>query len=206
MAILIWKANHRICRCYYIYSRIKNRTKIMSCKKILRLITVIIFLFAFTPLYGQNDPQAPSKFDMKKDGDGDGVKNKRDKCVSTPPGVFVDGTGCPVDTDKDDVADYLDKCPSIPGSVGMNGCQDKDKDGVSDYDDLCTDVPGLARFKGCPDSDGDGIEDSKDKCPNAMGLDIFHGCADTDGDGVEDANDKCADTKKGIKVDADGCA
>src|SRR5688572_4548458 len=178
----------------------------MIYRKILRLITVIMFLSAFTPLYGQNDPQSPSKFDMKKDGDGDGVKNKRDKCASTPPGVFVDGTGCPVDTDKDEVADYLDKCPSIPGSAVMNGCQDKDKDGVSDDDDVCIDVPGLARFKGCPDSDGVGIEDSKDKCPNAMGLDIFHGCADTDGDGVEDANDKCADTKKGIKVDAAGCA
>lgn len=178
----------------------------MNFKKIIRLLAVIFLVTAFSPLYAQKETPSPSKYDMKKDGDGDGVKNKRDKCPSTPPGVFVDGTGCPLDTDKDGVADYLDKCPSIPGSANMNGCQDKDKDGVSDIDDLCPDVPGLARFKGCPDSDGDGIEDSKDKCPNAKGLDMFQGCPDTDGDGVEDANDKCPDTKKGIKVDASGCA
>jgi len=178
----------------------------MKIRKIINLLAVMFLVTAFSPLYAQDKTPPPSKFDMKKDGDGDGVKNKRDKCPSTPPGVFVDGTGCPLDTDKDGVSDYLDKCPSIPGSTDMNGCQDKDKDGVSDIDDSCADVPGLARFKGCPDSDGDGVEDSKDKCPNSKGLDMFQGCPDTDGDGVEDANDKCADTQKGIKVDATGCS
>ena len=177
----------------------------MKNKKIVQLLTVLFFVTVFLPLYSQNETPPPSKFEMKKDADGDGVKNKRDKCPSTSPGVFVDGTGCPVDTDKDGVADYLDKCPSIPGSENMNGCQDKDKDGVSDINDLCPDVPGNTRFKGCPDSDGDGVEDSKDKCPNAKGLDMFQGCPDTDGDGIEDAVDKCPDTKKGIKVDANGC-
>lgn len=176
----------------------------MNYKKNVRLLTLILFIAAFSPLYAQEP--APSKFEMKKDGDNDGVKNKRDKCPSTPPGVLVDGTGCPLDTDKDGVFDYLDKCPTVPGLVNMNGCQDKDNDGVSDIDDLCADVPGLARFKGCPDSDDDGIEDSKDKCPNAKGLDMFQGCPDTDGDGITDANDKCPSTVKGIKVDATGCA
>jgi OOP family OmpA-OmpF porin len=175
----------------------------MNCKKIMRILPVMLFVFAFTTVHTQTTP--PSKFEMKKDGDGDGVKNKIDKCPSTPPGVLVDGTGCPLDTDKDGVADYLDKCPTIPGTADMNGCQDKDKDGVSDIDDVCPDVPGSARFKGCPDSDGDGIEDSKDKCPNAKGTDMFQGCPDTDGDGVADANDKCPDTKRGIKVDVKGC-
>jgi OOP family OmpA-OmpF porin len=177
----------------------------MSYKKIVGILPVLYFATVFfSAVYAQTD--APSKFEMKKDGDGDGVKNKRDICPSTPPGVSVDGTGCPVDTDKDGVSDYLDKCPAVPGSVEMNGCQDKDKDGVSDIDDLCADVPGAARFKGCPDSDGDGIEDSKDKCPNARGSDMFGGCPDTDGDGITDASDKCPDTQKGIKVDAGGCA
>jgi OmpA-OmpF porin, OOP family len=175
----------------------------MSYKKISRLIIIMFFVTAFTPLLAQVD--APSKFEMKKDTDGDGVKNKRDKCPGTPEGVKVDGTGCPLDTDKDGVPDYLDKCPTIPGTAAMNGCQDKDNDGVSDIDDLCPDVPGLARFKGCPDSDGDGIEDSKDKCPNQPGLDRFQGCPDTDGDGITDADDKCPGTAKGIKVDGKGC-
>jgi OOP family OmpA-OmpF porin len=141
----------------------------------------------------------------KRDVDGDGIKNKFDKCPSTPPGVKVDGTGCPIDTDKDGVADYLDQCPAVPGSAAMNGCQDKDKDSVADNEDLCPDVPGMARFKGCPDSDKDGIEDSKDKCPNAYGSDRFQGCPDSDGDGVQDANDKCPDTQSGVKVDETGC-
>jgi len=176
----------------------------MNSKKIIQLLTVLLFAASFSSA-AQSTTAPPSKYEIKKDADGDGVKNKQDKCPATPPGVTVDGTGCPVDTDKDGVPDYLDKCPTVPGSSYMNGCQDKDQDGVSDIDDMCPDVPGLARFKGCPDSDGDGIEDSKDKCPNVKGLDMFKGCPDSDGDGIEDALDKCADTKKGVKVDSRGC-
>jgi outer membrane protein OmpA-like peptidoglycan-associated protein len=168
----------------------------MKLQKLSALITSLLLLSGLTFSYGQS----------KNDLDGDGVKNKRDKCAATPAGVKVDENGCPFDTDKDGVADYLDKCPDVPGSVEMNGCQDKDKDGVADNDDQCIDVPGDTRFKGCPDSDGDGIEDSKDKCPNAKGTDMFNGCPDTDGDGIEDSKDKCPDSEKGVKVDSNGCA
>jgi OmpA-OmpF porin, OOP family len=140
-----------------------------------------------------------------KDTDGDGVKDKKDKCPGTPQGVQVDETGCPLDNDKDGVADYIDKCPAEVGIVHMEGCPDKDNDGVADKDDACPNVPGIGRFKGCPDSDGDGIEDAMDHCPNAMGLDIFKGCPDADGDGVQDEFDKCANTRKGVKVDTRGC-
>lgn len=177
----------------------------MRNKYILRLLSVLIFAMTVSGLNAQNTVDKPSKYTIKKDNDGDGVKNKKDKCPSTPAGVMVDGTGCPLDTDKDGVPDYLDNCPGLPGTKAMNGCQDKDNDGVNDKDDKCPDVPGLSRFKGCPDSDGDGIEDSKDKCPNAKGLDMFNGCPDTDGDGVADANDKCPGTVSGIKVDINGC-
>lgn len=178
----------------------------MKFQKLLGLIAFIFLVHTAIPIKAQVQTTSNTKYSIKNDVDGDGVKNKRDKCPSTPPGVVVDGNGCPLDRDKDGVADYLDKCPSIPGSANLNGCQDKDKDAVSDFDDACPDVPGLSRFKGCPDSDGDGIEDSKDKCPNARGLDMFHGCPDTDGDGVEDATDKCPNTNKGVKVDAYGCS
>jgi len=177
----------------------------MNIKKVIKFLPVLFFVASSLTLAAQNGTTAPSKYEIKKDEDGDGVKNKQDKCPATPPGVKVDGRGCPLDTDKDGVPDYLDKCADIPGSTEMNGCPDKDKDGVSDYDDVCPDVPGLARFKGCPDSDGDGIEDSKDRCPNVKGLDMFRGCPDSDGDGVEDATDKCPDTRRGVKVDAKGC-
>ena len=83
-----------------------TKTDIMNFIKIARLFTVIALVAACLPVYSQT--KTPSKFDMKKDGDGDGVKDKNDKCASTPPGVAVDGTGCPVDTDKDGVADYLE--------------------------------------------------------------------------------------------------
>ncbi|TDX01884.1 OmpA family protein [Dinghuibacter silviterrae] len=35
---------------------------------------------------------------MKSDADGDGVSDYFDKCPNTPPGVKVDGSGCPLDT------------------------------------------------------------------------------------------------------------
>ncbi len=162
------------------------------------LFATILLLVAFT----FNSSAAAIS---KNDADGDGVKDKKDKCANTPKGVAVSSDGCPLDMDKDGVPDYIDKCPRYIGSAEMFGCPDKDKDGVADNVDICADVPGLARFMGCPDSDGDGIEDSKDKCPNAKGSDMFKGCPDTDGDGVEDALDKCPGSEKGIKVDVTGC-
>lgn len=177
----------------------------MNIKKIIPLFAILLFANSLSAIYAQPKVASPSKYVMKKDSDGDGVKNKRDKCPTTPPGVVVDGKGCPIDTDKDGVPDYLDHCPTLPGTAGMNGCQDKDNDGVNDFDDLCPEVPGLARFEGCPDSDGDGVEDSKDKCPNTAGSDLFQGCPDSDGDGIEDSRDRCPNTKKGIKVDFKGC-
>ncbi len=182
--------------------------KRISIFRISKLVFLIILFTSLSPLYAQNDAVTvrTSKYSVREDVDGDGVKNRKDKCPETPKNVEVDAKGCPLDTDKDGVLDYLDKCPDVPGSADMNGCQDKDKDGVADNDDLCIDVPGLARFKGCPDSDDDGIEDSKDKCPNTKGPDMFQGCPDTDGDGVEDTKDKCADTQKGVKVDENGCS
>ncbi len=165
-------------------------------------------LFAITLCFCfYSHPAAAKNYSMySNDSDGDGVRDKKDKCPNTPKGVGVTPEGCPLDGDKDGVADYLDKCPKEVGGKNMNGCPDKDKDGVADIDDGCPDVPGTERFKGCPDTDGDGIEDSKDKCPNAKGSDQFKGCPDTDGDGVDDSNDKCTDTEKGIKVDSKGCA
>src|SRR5688572_12386171 len=85
------------------------------------------------------------------DTDGDGVKDKKDKCPDTPKGVNVDAAGCPLDGDKDGVADYVDKCPKAQGTSAMSGCPDTDKDGISDKEDSCPDVPGIARFTGCPD-------------------------------------------------------
>jgi OOP family OmpA-OmpF porin len=146
-------------------------------------------------------------FNLRKprDGDNDGVADRRDKCPDTPGTANVDSKGCPVDGDLDGVADYLDKCPMLAGKTSLSGCPDKDGDGVADGDDACPAVPGNMRFAGCPDTDGDGIEDSKDKCPNLAGLDIFEGCADSDSDGVEDSKDEGPDTEKGTKVDDAGC-
>lgn len=206
-----WRFKQMFNKLLYISHNNLN-SKFMNPEKITKhLFTKFIFsiflVISLSPLYGQKNPTvSTSKYSVREDADGDGVKNRKDKCPETPKGVSVDAKGCPLDTDKDGIVDYLDKCPSVPGSVGMNGCQDKDKDGVADNDDVCPDVPGVARFKGCPDSDGDGIEDSKDKCPNSKGLDMFQGCPDTDGDGVEDTKDKCPDTQKGIKVDENGCS
>jgi hypothetical protein len=54
----------------------------------------------------------------KLDSDGDGVKDKDDKCPGTPKDVKVNGKGCPEDTDGDGVVDYLDKDNTTqPGAV-----------------------------------------------------------------------------------------
>mgnify|MGYP000424526540 CR=1 FL=1 len=54
-------------------------------------------------------------FSVGADSDGDGVKDKDDKC----PNIAGPANGCP-DTDGDGVADIEDKCPNIAGKE--NGC------------------------------------------------------------------------------------
>jgi OOP family OmpA-OmpF porin len=91
---------------------------------------------------------------LDPDTDGDGVADSRDRCTGTPPGVSVDGYGCPLDSDGDGVADYLDQCPGTPAGtpVDARGCPlDSDGDGVLDVDDQCPGTPAGARVdvRGC---------------------------------------------------------
>ena len=148
------------------------------------------------------------------DTDGDGVKDKKDKCPDTPHGATVDETGCPKDSDGDGVYDGLDRCPDTPKGVKVDptGCpMDSDGDGVPDGPDACPDTPRGATVdeRGCPkDSDGDGVPDGIDKCPNTpRGTKVdASGCPmDSDGDGVTDDKDRCPDTPRGTQVDANGC-
>jgi len=130
-------------------------------------------------------------FATGKDTDGDGVKDKNDKCPNTPENVKVDDNGCAIDTDKDGIADYLDTCPKQAGIAKFNGCPDSDNDGIKDSEDACPNLAGVASANGCPDTDGDGIKDSEDACPKVAGIDKYQGCPDTDGDGIIDSKDKC---------------
>ncbi len=160
----------------------------------------------------------------KKDTDGDGVPDRKDKCPGTPVEAYgkINKFGCPLDTDGDGVPDYKDKCSNTPreafGKIDATGCPlDTDGDGIPDYLDRCPDTPMEAFGKidtvGCPlDTDGDGVPDYLDKCPNtpkeAFGKIDAAGCPlDTDGDGVSDYLDKCPNTPKEAfgKVDAAGC-
>lgn len=82
------------------------------------------------------------------DKDGDGNKNKTDKCIDVAEDAdqFEDEDGCPdPDNDGDGVEDEADKCPSDP----------EDLDKFQDED-------------GCPDTDddGDGVVDADDRCPS----------------------------------------
>jgi hypothetical protein len=141
-----------------------------------------------------------------KDDDGDGIKNKKDKCPYTPVGFWVDVYGCPLDDDKDGVFNDVDSCPDTPAGVPVDqwGCPfDEDMDGVLDYLDNCPNTPEGVQVdsNGCPlDTDGDGIPDYLDKCPGtpaeAYGFIDENGCPkDTDEDGVPDYLDKCPEIK-----------
>lgn len=54
------------------------------------------------------------------------------------------------DSDGDGVKDKDDKCPELPGTRATNGCPDADGDGVADADDKCPNVAGIADENGCP--------------------------------------------------------
>jgi OmpA-OmpF porin, OOP family len=148
------------------------------------------------------------------DTDGDGVRERQDKCPGTPRGATVDVHGCPHDSDGDGVFDGIDRCPDTPrgAHVDARGCPvDSDGDGVFDGIDQCAQTPAGATVdsRGCPqDSDGDGVYDGLDACPNTPnGCRVdARGCpTDADGDGVCDGVDQCPDTPAGATVDAHGC-
>jgi len=130
-------------------------------------------------------------FSKGVDTDGDGIKDKLDKCPTVAG--LLKFMGCP-DTDADGVEDSKDACPKVAGTI--NGCPDSDKDGIIDSEDACPQVAGIKAMKGCPDADGDGVTDSKDACPSVKGT--VKGCPDTDGDGVADKDDKCPKVKGAI--------
>jgi len=106
-----------------------------------------------------------------RDTDGDGVKDRFDRCPKTTAGAKVDPFGCPLDYDEDGVPDGIDRCPATPlgALVDAVGCpSDTDKDGVPDGIDLCNDtLPGVVvDAAGCGlDTDGDGVFDGLDLCP-----------------------------------------
>ncbi len=54
----------------------------------------------------------------KMDTDGDGIKDKDDRCPGTPKGVKTDPFGCPWDSDEDGVPNFKDRDPyTAPGAV-----------------------------------------------------------------------------------------
>ena len=93
--------------------------------------------------------------DEKKDSDGDGVPDVKDRC---PSRAAATADGCPPrDSDGDGVPDDKDRCPDKAAKTA-DGCPVKD-------------------------SDGDGIPDDKDQCPNKPetrnGYQDDDGCPDT---------------------------
>ena len=118
------------------------------------------------------------------DDDGDGVRNRLDRCPETPAGAPVDLSGCALDSDGDGVIDLYDACADTPAGAPIDerGCPlDSDGDGVFDYADACGETPegAVVDERGCP--------------------------LDSDGDGVFDGFDQCADTPGHLKVDEQGC-
>jgi len=153
------------------------------------------------------------------DGDGDGVRDRDDRCPDTQPGAEVNRRGCarveapaaPAPVAPAPVAPVPTEAPRSPATDVPR--RDTDKDGVTDDVDGCP-----ATFEGievgsdgCPlDADKDGVYDGlgMDKClgtPPGAKVDT-RGCAlDGDADGVHDGVDRCPGSAAGAKVDANGC-
>jgi len=149
-----------------------------------------------------------------RDGDQDGIGDRKDTCPGTPSGAVVDAQGCPSDADRDKVYNGLDACPNTveDAEVDARGCpKDADADGVYDGIDKCPATAAGSRVDatGCPtDSDSDGVPDGPDQCPNTVaGATVdANGCpVDADRDGVPDGLDKCPNTPAGTEVDSAGC-
>lgn len=70
------------------------------------------------------DPKAPCFRWPAVDMDGDGVFDRVDRCINTPPGCVVDEYGCEHDADGDGVCDGVDQCPDTPHGVKVDrkGC------------------------------------------------------------------------------------
>ncbi len=160
---------------------------------------------------GSHELGVGMRFGKKRDRDGDGIPDERDRCPDQPGSKAR--KGCPEpeeepepdmpqpgDKDNDGTPDDKDKCPDLPGPRENKGCPwgDRDKDGIRDAIDECPDLPGVASNRGCPlnDRDGDGIVDDKDKCPDQPGPVRLEGCpsSDRDNDGTPDDKDKCPNT------------
>lgn len=77
-----------------------------------------------SPLYRPIAIAPPTPFECI-DADKDGVCDQWDKCLDTPEGIRVDGSGCSLDSDGDGVPDSQDKCPTIAGPPTNDGCPEK---------------------------------------------------------------------------------
>jgi OOP family OmpA-OmpF porin len=100
------------------------------CRKHLFGLSCLLLLVA-TPVFAAPpqsaahvDPQAPCYRWPAVDMDGDGVFDRVDHCVNTPPGCTVDEWGCEHDADGDGVCDGVDICPNTPKDVKVDkrGC------------------------------------------------------------------------------------
>jgi outer membrane protein OmpA-like peptidoglycan-associated protein len=172
-----------------------------------------LLAFVWGPAGAPKGEVTPTGAD-RYDADGDGVRDRRDRCAATPQGAEVGHDGCPLDDDRDGIPNGLDRCPGTRTSdvVGPNGCpSDRDGDGIPDVTDVCDETPAgaLVNEWGCPqDADGDSVHDGLDGCagtPFGARVDA-RGCPiDADGDGIYDGLDRCAETPSRTPVDSTGC-
>jgi Putative metal-binding motif/Bacterial TSP3 repeat/Thrombospondin type 3 repeat len=164
------------------------------------------------------------------DGDGDGVPDDLDNCLTlpNPPSDWVDingdghsqsqadfdldqnGDACDTDDDNDGVADGGDNCP-----LGFNpGQEDLDGDGQGDACDQDADGDGYVSFLfyvpeihtagyDCDDADPDPVHINGD-CLGSAAPKKKTTKDDSDGDGISDDQDSCPDNPNIGDADGDG--